>query len=123
MNNQNRKILLCLQSTYYLITGLWPLLHISSFMEVSGYKTDIWLVKTTGVLIVCIGLIQLRELISRDFSLSVVYLSVISATGLLTIDLYYSISGVISKVYLVDATIQFLLICSWIAFLTGSKKK
>jgi 8-oxo-dGTP pyrophosphatase MutT (NUDIX family) len=40
---------------FYLLTGIWPLLHIQSFQSVTGPKTDLWLVKTAGVLITVIG--------------------------------------------------------------------
>lgn len=40
-----------LQGLYYSISGIWPLLSIDTFMAVTGPKTDIWLVKTVGVLL------------------------------------------------------------------------
>jgi hypothetical protein len=33
------------------MTGLWPLVSIGTFQQVTGPKTDLWLVKTVGVLI------------------------------------------------------------------------
>ena len=44
------RLLLRLQGIFYLLTGIWPVLHIESFMAVTGPKTDIWLVKTVGLL-------------------------------------------------------------------------
>jgi len=35
-----------LQGLYWLVTGLWGLIDVHSFMKVTGPKTDIWLVKT-----------------------------------------------------------------------------
>ena len=35
----------------YLATGLWPLFNIESFQQVTGPKTDLWLVRTVGVLV------------------------------------------------------------------------
>jgi hypothetical protein len=40
---------------FYLVSGLWPLVHLQSFLTVTGPKTDLWLVKTLGVLISVIG--------------------------------------------------------------------
>lgn len=44
-----RKILVFpfIQGCYYLITLIWPLVHIKSFMAVTGYKRDVWLVDQT----------------------------------------------------------------------------
>jgi hypothetical protein len=39
------------QGVYYLLTGVWPLPSIGSFQRVTGPKTDLWLVRTVGVLV------------------------------------------------------------------------
>ena len=49
-----------LSGVFYFITGVWPVLHISSFKEVTGPKTDIWLVKTVGLLMVALSFGLLR---------------------------------------------------------------
>ena len=43
------------QGVYYLVTGIWPLVHMGSFQRVTGPKVDGWLVQTAGVLITAIG--------------------------------------------------------------------
>lgn len=43
------------QGLYFLVTGIWPLVHIKSFQWVTGPKVDLWLVKTVGVLIAVMG--------------------------------------------------------------------
>ena len=45
---------------YFLATGIWPILDIRGFMAVTGPKTDLWLVRTVGVLLVVIGVTLLR---------------------------------------------------------------
>ncbi len=122
LQRRNNRFLLTVNGTYYLLTGLWPIVHITSFMQVSGFKTDLWLVKTVGALILCIGLTQLRERISGKFSATVAFLSVISATALLAIDAYYGLNGQISSVYLIDGMIQLLLAGSWLLFLIRTRK-
>jgi hypothetical protein len=37
------------QGSYYLITGLWAILDIKSFMTITGPKCDVWLVKMLGL--------------------------------------------------------------------------
>jgi hypothetical protein len=122
LQRRNNRFLLTVNGTYYLLTGLWPIVHITSFMQVSGFKTDLWLVKTVGALILCIGLTQLRERISGKFSATVAFLSVISATALLAIDAYYGLNSQISSVYLIDGMIQLLLAGSWLLFLIRTRK-
>jgi hypothetical protein len=91
------------QGSYYLLTGLWPLIHIGSFMAVTGYKTDIWLVKMVALLSLTIG-IQL--LIQRLNKPGPTLLSILTAFSFLLIDTYYALNGTISKIYLADALMQ-----------------
>ena len=44
------------QGLYFLVTAIWPLVHIASFMKVTGPKRDIWLVKTVATVIGAVGL-------------------------------------------------------------------
>jgi len=93
---------LTIQGWFYVITGLWPILHMKSFEMVSGPKKDKWLVKTLGLMIACSGYIFIRynqNDIARDLAL-------INATCLAVIDVYYSLKGVIWKTYLWDAGIE-----------------
>ncbi|MCC9168544.1 hypothetical protein [Pontibacter harenae] len=46
-----------LQGFYWVITGVWPLVHMPSFLMVTGPKTDLWLVVTVSLLLVLIGLV------------------------------------------------------------------
>jgi hypothetical protein len=43
------------QGLFYVVTGLWPVIHLRSFEAVAGRKRDRWLVQTTGALIAAIG--------------------------------------------------------------------
>src|SRR5947208_2053294 len=54
-----------IQAVYFLFTGLWPILHIRSFMKVTGPKQDLWLVRTVGVLVTVIGM-SLAVAVWRD---------------------------------------------------------
>src|SRR5690625_6495522 len=47
--------LMMIQGIYYGLTGLWPLLHMSSFIEITGPKSDLWLVQTVGMIILFVG--------------------------------------------------------------------
>lgn len=45
------------QAVFYVLTGIWPSLSMSTFEAVTGPKTDDWLVQTVGVLILVIGVV------------------------------------------------------------------
>jgi hypothetical protein len=50
---------------FNVVGGLWPLVHLRSFEWVFGPKTDVWLQRTTGGLLVSAGLAQLAALPAR----------------------------------------------------------
>ena len=102
-----------IQGGFYLATGLWPLLDIVSFQVVTGPKTDLWLVKTVGVLVTVIGAVLLLAWRSRRITPELVVLAVGSALGLACIDVIYALSGRISAVYLADAVAELGLALVW----------
>jgi hypothetical protein len=100
------------QGVYFFLTGLWALVHIRSFVAVTGPKTDIWLVKTVGAVIVAIGaalLVGAGEPQSR----AVVVLACGSASALAAVDVYYASRRVISRIYLWDALAEAIFISAW----------
>ena len=102
-----------IQGIFYVATGVWPLIDIVSFQVVTGPKTDLWLVKTVGVLVTVIGLVLLSAGRSRRITAEMVLLAVGSALGLAGIDLIYALSGRISAVYLADAVVEIGLAVLW----------
>src|SRR5688500_16309585 len=87
--------LLWIQGLYTLITAVWPLIHIESFMKVTGPKTDIWLVKTVAVLLVAISVCFISNIFIRTNPLPVILLALSSGAGLIFIDFYYTSNDVI----------------------------
>ena len=106
------KELLIAQAVYYSVTGIWPLVSIRTFMMVTGPKHDLWLVKTVGLLITVVGITIGVGAFSQKIDLPVVVLALGSALALGFVDVWYSLRGVISKVYLVDGVLQALLIAA-----------
>jgi len=102
------------QGVFYLLTGIWPLIDIHGFQLVTGPKTDLWLVKTVGILVAVIGAVLLQAARRRSISDEVVLLAVGSALGLASIDLTYSLSGRISPIYLADAAVEIGLAVLWL---------
>jgi uncharacterized membrane protein (DUF485 family) len=107
-----RKLAL-IQGLFYLTTGVWPLFDIGSFQAVTGPKTDLWLVRTVGVLVAVVGLVLLLSYRNRRVTDEVIVLAVGCAIGLAAIDLIYSLSGRISAVYLADAAAEVGLAVLW----------
>ncbi|KQR65319.1 hypothetical protein [Pedobacter sp. Leaf176] len=113
--------LLRLQGVFYLFTGVWPIIHIQSFMWVTGPKIDIWLVKMVGLLSIAISLSILSQPAHKQRS---PVLSISTAISFLAIDVYYTTVGTISKIYLADAVIQLIfIILACLATDKGKKSK
>jgi hypothetical protein len=100
------RTVLFIQGVYYLITGIWPLVSISTFEAVTGPKTDDWLVQTVGVLAAVIGATLLAGVLRRRLSRETLTLSVLSLFGFATVDVVFVLRGTIGPIYLVDAAVQ-----------------
>lgn len=114
------------QGTYYFLTGAWPVIHVESFKWVTGEKTDNlptglnadhWLLMTVSALIVTISLTMLTAAWRRTRAIEIGILAITAAIGLTTIDIVYTIRGVILPIYLLDAAIEVPLILSWLGVL------
>ncbi|MFN8556956.1 MAG: hypothetical protein U0531_06255 [Dehalococcoidia bacterium] len=101
------------QGGYYLITGVWPLIHMGSFEAVTGPKTDRWLVKTVGVVVAVVGAVLALAGVRRRVTLEITLLAAGSAGGLGLIDFVYGGSGRISRIYLLDALVEAVLVAQW----------
>ena len=111
MKDQWRWWLLAIQSAYYGVTGIWPILHLPSFEAVTGPKIDDWLVYMVGLLAAAIGVVLGAATVqNRVRSPDIVLLAMMSAAAFAAIDLRYGLSGRISPVYLADAVVQICLI-------------
>jgi hypothetical protein len=102
------------QGIYYAATGIWPLVHMRSFLRVTGPKTDLWLVRTVGVLVGAIGAALLAAGARNRQSTETRILGAGSALGLAAVDVNYAARGVISPVYLLDAAAELALGTAWL---------
>ncbi|RYG26416.1 hypothetical protein EON82_03380 [bacterium] len=109
--------LLCaIHGGFYLLTGLWPLVHMPSFLAVTGPKTDLWLVRTVGALVVAMSiafLVAMRE----PSHASIVALGIAAPAAFIAIDFVYVAKRTIGKVYLLDALAEGILILGWLSHL------
>ncbi|HYY53778.1 MAG TPA: hypothetical protein VFA01_00225 [Candidatus Dormibacteraeota bacterium] len=102
---------------YYAIGGAWPLVSIESFEKVTGGKWDDWLVRTVGWLMVALAggfLPASRRGVPRELKI----VGVLSSASVGGIAAYYAARGRISKLYFLDAALQFALTALWIRALT-----
>lgn len=105
--------LAAVQGLYYLVTGLWPILHIGSFMAVTGPKEDLWLVQTVGALVIAIALPLLVAAATERFTPAIWTLGGASAAAFLLVDVVFYLQGAIGAVYLLDAVVELLLLVAW----------
>lgn len=103
-----------IHALFNIVSGTWPLVHIRSFEAVSGPKTDRWLVKTVTSLIAVIGFVIGSAGLRKRITPEVVGLAIGCSATLATVDVVYVSRGRISRVYLLDALAEILLIAGWI---------
>lgn len=118
-------LLAWVQGIFYGLTGLWPLLHMPSFLAVTGPKVDLWLVKTVGLLIALIGGVLLVGARRRSVGPELALLAAGGAAALAGVDLVYALSDRISDIYLLDAAAEIGLVLLWIAawWRTAARRK
>lgn len=110
---RRRRALATIQGFYFTATGIWPLLHYRSFERVTGPKRDDWLVKTVGLMISCIGATLLVSAKNERPSAESKFLALSTALSLCGVDTYFSATGRISKIYLLDAAVEVVLAAAW----------
>jgi hypothetical protein len=104
------RLLLGGQAAYYILSGLWPILHMGSFEAITGPKVDDWLVRMVGLLAATIGITLAVALRARRLGPEVRTLAILSALSFAAIDLRYALSGRISVIYLADAVVELGLV-------------
>ena len=98
------------QGVYYAITGTWALLHIKSFEAVTGPKTDRWLVKMVGALVLVSGSVMAATGFRKRDTPEVHALAAASCVAFAAIDVVYALKRRISPVYLLDAAAELALL-------------
>jgi len=103
--------ILIFQGLYYLITALWPIAHITSFEIVTGKKRNHWLVYTVASLLLVSSLVYLYSgFKNAPTPVETIILSVGNALALTCIDLIFVFNHKIRKIYLLDASLELLII-------------
>jgi hypothetical protein len=94
-----------------------------SFLEVTGEKTDLWLVDTVGLLICAIGASLLLAARKPFPERATVAVAMGAAAGLAFIDIKYVITRIISPIYIGDAIVEIVLLMWWVNVLWRSPIK
>jgi hypothetical protein len=102
------------QGLYFLITGIWPLVSMRTFLAVTGPKTDLWLVKTVGLILTVIGAVLTYAQLTAAINPPVIALAIGAAASLILVEIVYVVKRVISPIYLGDALVELILIAWWV---------
>jgi hypothetical protein len=108
------RILVLIHGIFYFLTGIWPLVHIQSFLWVTGPKTDIWLVKAEGLTITAASIGLIGAYFHKTIQPGVIITGVLFAAFLGSVDVYYALNDVISDIYIYDAVAEGILILCWL---------
>jgi hypothetical protein len=118
------KTILYLQAGYIMITAVWPVIDIESFMLVTGPKTDIWLVKTVSALLIPVSLSLFSFAYLELDAVPAYILGGLTSIAFIVVDFYYALNDTISDVYLLDGILEVIFLLCWIyLFLTRYKRK
>jgi len=117
------RIISLIQLLYFLITAVWPFVHLESFLRATGPKTDIWLLKTVSVLLLPYCFLLLYLAIASKRSVIAIITVILCGLGLMSIDVWYYLHKVISAVYLIDGFMQLLFVIFWTFYLTNTRNK
>ncbi|MGV3504888.1 MAG: hypothetical protein ACO1O1_14355 [Adhaeribacter sp.] len=115
-------LLLWIQGLYFLLPSVWPLVHMPSFLAVTGPKVDLWLVRTVALLLIAMSLTFLTAAWRREYISALGVLAVSSACGLAFIDFYYALQDRIWDTYLIDGVGELALILAWVVYFFKSRK-
>jgi hypothetical protein len=120
--SKHARLLALVQGLYFVVTGIWPLVHMPSFIQVTGSKTDLWLVETVGILVIAIGLALITAKAGPMPPVPVIVQAIAAAAGLAAIDIIYVANGTIRPIYLADAFVELIFIGAWIVLIIRHRR-
>jgi hypothetical protein len=110
-----RRALAFAQGGYFLTTGIWPLVHMRSFLRVSGPKHDLWLVRTVGALIAVTGAVLVAAARRNRLTAEIELLAAGTAAALGTVDAVYTSRRRIPPIYMLDGAAEAALVVLWLS--------
>ncbi|PKN67081.1 MAG: hypothetical protein CVU57_03800 [Deltaproteobacteria bacterium HGW-Deltaproteobacteria-15] len=113
-----------IQGLYYFVTGLWPIVYMDGFLAFTGPKTDLWLVRTMGLMLMVSGMVLMMAAAHRrQRSMETAALGIGVAVVLAGADIFFALTGQIPGVYLLDAAVEVLFLVLWIRYLWFSHRR
>jgi hypothetical protein len=101
------------QGAFYVMSGLWPVMHLRSFYAVTGPKTDGWLVQTVGLLLAVVGAVLAVAAWRRRLTPEWRWLAIGIALSLAAVDVVFVARTVIPPIYLADAAGEVVIAAAW----------
>lgn len=102
------------QGAFFVLTGLWPVVHMQSFLAVTGPKTELWLVQAFGLLVAALGAAFVYSALERPGSRALAVVGFAVSTMLAFIDVLFVAQREIPPVYLLDAAVEAGFALAWV---------
>lgn len=102
-----------IQGAYWCVGALWPIIHINSFLWVTGPKDELWLVRCLSMLMLVVGTVLFFAGNKQRITPEIKWLGIGGALVMAFTDFFYVFSGEIREVYLIDGLAELLLIGLW----------
>ncbi|RIJ42439.1 hypothetical protein [Pontibacter oryzae] len=102
-----------IHGAYWGIGAMWPLVHMDSFIWVTGPKEELWLVRCLSLLMIVVGLVLFIAGTKKRITPDLKWLGVGGALVMALVDFFYVFSGKIREVYLLDGVAELILIGLW----------
>ena len=116
------RFVLRIQGWLYVVTGLWPVVHLPSFERVTGEKYDDFLVHTVGLLLFVIGAVLLRALHGARLTAELALVAAGTAASLASIDVVFFLHGRLPPIYLLDAAAELVFLAAGIVACVGLRR-
>ncbi|MBA3463172.1 MAG: hypothetical protein H0T46_24665 [Deltaproteobacteria bacterium] len=118
MSNRHPNTAPFTQGVFYVVTGLWPIIHLRSFEAVTGRKKEGWLAKSMGGLIAAVGAALIAGSLEKRESAALRVLGMGSAIALGVADLVFAKQQKThnrhQKAYYADAAAEGAALAGWI---------
>jgi len=114
-------LLLWIHGLYFALPSIWPLVHMPSFLAVTGPKTDLWLVQTVAVLLLVISSVFITAALYGEYQTYLGVLAVGSTVAMAGVDIYFATQDVIWDTYLIDAVGEILLLGGWLFYILKTR--
>lgn len=114
MRTLTSRLLARVQGAFYLLTGIWPILAGTSFQQVTGFKVDFWIAQLVGALLACLGATLFLSARTGGPVRELQYLAAGTALILGIFDLVCVPLPHTTRVYGIDAMVEFALVIAWL---------